>query len=119
VITRYMLAMLRSRDFDSASQAGAFVGLVPVHNESGISVRGKPTISKTGNAKVRAKLYMAAVVAIRHNPDIRAQYECLLARGKCKMSALVAAMRKLVHICFGVLKHQKPFQAQIKYCGCA
>jgi len=119
VITRYMLAMLRSRNFDSASQAGAFVGLVPVHKESGTSVRGRPTISKTGNATLRAKLYMAAVVAIQHNPDIQAQYERLLARGKCKMAALVAAMRKLVQICFGVLKHQKPYQAQTANRGCA
>jgi transposase len=119
VMTRYMMAMLRSRDFDSASQAGAYVGLVPVHHESGSSVRVKPRISKTGNAAIRAKLYMAAVVAIQHNPDIRAQYQRLLKHGKSKMSALIAAMRKLVHICFGVLKHQKPFQAQTIINGCA
>ncbi len=112
VIARYMMAMLRSRDFGSASQAGAYVGLVPLHNESGSSVRGKSTISKTGNATIRAKLYMAAVVATQYNPDIRVHYQRLLKRGKSKMSALVAAMRKLVHICFGVLKHQKPFQAR-------
>ena len=68
-------------------------------------------ISKTGNATLRAKLYMAAVVAVQHNPTIRAHYRRLLQNGKSKMAALVAAMRKLVHICFGVLKHQTPFQA--------
>lgn len=111
VMTRYMLAMLRSRDFESASQAGAYAGLAPIHHESGTSVRGKSTIGKTGNATLRAKLYMAAVVAIRHNPAIRAQYQRIVNNGKSKMVALIAAMRKLVHICFGVLKHQTPFQA--------
>lgn len=107
-----MLALLRSRTFTSAAQAAAFVGLVPVEHQSGSSVCQRPRLSKTGNARVRAALYMAAVVATRHNPDIRVQYERLLAAGKPKMSALGAAMRKLVHICFGVLKHQTPYVAQ-------
>jgi transposase len=52
---------------------------------------------------------MAAITAVRYNPDVKALYERLLAKGKSKMSALGAAMRKLVHICFGVLKHQTPY----------
>lgn len=112
VMSRYMLAMIRSRQFNSASQCGAYVGLNPILYESGTSVRGRPKISKGGDARVRAKLYMPAVVAIQHNPDIKKQYERLLKAGKSKMSAICAAMRKLVHICFGVLKHQQPYQAQ-------
>jgi transposase len=69
-------------------------------------------LSKVGNPVIRAKLYMAAIVAIRYNPDIKAQYERLTSKGKSKMSALGAAMRKLVQICFGVLKHQQPYQPQ-------
>lgn len=112
VVSRYMLSVLRSRTFASGPQSAAFLGLVPVHHESGSSVRGHARLSKTGNATVRAKLYMAAIVAIQHNPDIQKQYERLLKNGKTKMSALGAAMRKLVQICFGVLKHQKPYRAQ-------
>jgi transposase len=56
---------------------------------------------------------MTAVVATTYNPDIKAQYERLTRNGKSKMSALGAAMRKLVHICFGVLKHQQPYQPQV------
>jgi len=119
VLSRYMTVMLRSRDFDCASQAGAYVGLIPVHHQSGTSVRGRSSISKAGDNKVRAKLYMATVVATQHNPRIRAFYERLLQKGKCKMVALVAAMRKLVHICYGVLKHQQPFQAQAPTGHCA
>jgi hypothetical protein len=56
---------------------------------------------------------MAAVVTIRHHPDIKAQYECLTSKGKSNMSALGAAMRKPVQICFAVLKHQQPYQPQM------
>lgn len=55
---------------------------------------------------------MAAIVAKQHNPIIRDQYNRLLAAGKKKMQALGAAMRKLLHICFGVVKHQQEFQPQ-------
>ena len=53
---------------------------------------------------------MAAIVACRCNPDVRTFYERLRERGKCKMPALGAAMRKLASICFGVIKHQTDFQ---------
>lgn len=107
-----MLCVLHSRPFRKARAAAAFLGLVPVEHESGTSVRQAPHLSKAGNPAMRAALYMAAVVAIRFNPDIRAQYERLLRKGKSKMSAIGAAMRKLVHICFGVLKSQKPYSPQ-------
>lgn len=112
VISQQMVAVLRSRTFTSAGQCAAFLGLVPVQHESGTSVRGRSHLSKAGNAALRAKLYMAAIVATRYNPDIRRQYQRLIQRGKCAMSALGAAMRKLVHICFGVLKHQTPYLPQ-------
>ena len=67
-------------------------------------------MSKAGPARIRAVLYMAAVVGTRYNPHVKAVYERLLARGKSKMSFFGAAMRKLVHLCFGVLKTQQPYQ---------
>jgi len=106
-----MLAVLHSHNFGSAEQVAACLGLVPVERQSGTSLQRKPRLSKAGNPRVRALLYMAAVVAIRYNPDVRALYTRLIARGKSKMSALGAAMRKLVHICFGVIKHQTPYRA--------
>jgi len=112
VISRTMMMVIRSRDFISAPQCAAYLGLVPIAHESGSSINGRARLSKAGNTKVRAKLYMAAVVSIQYNPDIKIQYERLLKNGKVKMSALCAAMRKLVHICFGVLKHQQPYQTQ-------
>ena len=113
VMARQMVAVLRSRSFTKASQCAAFLGLIPIEHRSGTSVYSPPRLSKRGDARVRGKLYMAAVVATKHNPDIHAQYTRLLKAGKSKMSALGAAMRKLVQICFGVLKHQTPYQVQL------
>lgn len=105
-----MLALLRSHPFETARQAAAFLGLVPIERQSGKSVRGRPRLSKAGNSRLRAALYMAAVVATKLNPDIKAQQQRLLERGKAKMSTLGAAMRKLVHICFGVLRSGTVYQ---------
>lgn len=105
-----MLSVLSSHRFESAEQLAAYLGLVPVERQSGSSVLGRAKLSKAGPARIRAVLYMAAVAAKRCNPHVKAVYERLLARGKCKMSALGAAMRKLVHLCFGVFKTQIPYQ---------
>jgi len=105
-----MLSVLSSYRFESAEQLAAYLGLVPVERQSGSSVLGRAKLSKAGPARIRAVLYMAAVAAKRCNPHVKAVYDRMLARGKCKMSALGAAMRKLVHLCFGVLKTQQPYQ---------
>jgi hypothetical protein len=55
----------------------------------------------------------AAIVATRYNPDIKALYERLCAKGKAKMTALGAAMRKLVHLCFAVLKNQQNYRQNV------
>lgn len=105
-----MLCLLHGRAFAAAAAAAAYVGLVPVQHRSGSSVYRPPHLSKAGPSAMRAALYMPAVVAIRSNPDVRSLYERLITAGKSKMSAIGAAMRKLVHICFGVLKNQQPYQ---------
>lgn len=105
-----ILSVMRSHNFSSAEQLAAYLGLVPVERQSGSSVLGRARLSKAGPARIRAVLYMAAIGATRCNPHVKAVYERLLARGKSKMSALGAAMRKLVHLCFGVLKTQQPYE---------
>lgn len=105
-----MLAILHSRKFANAEQVAAFLGLVPVEHQSGSSIQKRPRLAKNGDAKTRAVLYMAAIVATQHNPHVKALYTRLCARGKAKMAALGAAMRKLVHLCFGVIKHQTSYQ---------
>ncbi|EIC2876835.1 transposase, partial [Salmonella enterica] len=71
-------------------------------------------LSKIGSSNIRAKLYMGALTAISKNSHIKALYERLLAKGKMKMSALGAAMRKLVHLCYGVLHTQQPYDEKYK-----
>ena len=94
----------------SVRQWESFAGLDVIRWESGTSVRRKRRISKQGSWRVRRGLYFAALVATRYNPTVRAYYLRLLDRGKDKKAALVACMRKLLHICYGVLKNQTPFQ---------
>jgi transposase len=64
------------------------------------------------NAHARSRFYMPALVAIIHNPVIKAFYERLVARGKNKKGALVACCRKLVMLAYGVLKSGKPFNCE-------
>jgi transposase len=109
-VGNHMLAVLHNHPFRSAEQFAAYLGLVPVERQSGSSIKGRPRLSKTGPAHIRAKLYMAAVVATRHNPHLKALYQRLKANGKSKMSALGAVMRKLAHLCFGVIKTRTPYQ---------
>jgi transposase len=108
-----ILAFLSTQTFTSARQVAAFVGLSPQQRQSGSSVRGKTRISKTGRANLRRALYMPALVAARHNPVVSAFCDRLAAAGKPKMVIAVAAMRKLLHIAYGVLKSGKPFNPSI------
>lgn len=111
VMSRIMLSVIRSRTFNTASECAAFLGVIPRLRESGI-FRGRASLSKKGSPVVRAKLYMSAIVASQHNPTIKAQRERLIRNGKTKMQALGAAMRKIVHICFGVIKNQTEYSPQ-------
>jgi transposase len=97
------------RRFDHAKQAAAFTGLNPKQHQSGTSVRGKTRLSKTGSARLRKALYMPAVVAMRYNPLLKAFAQRLKQAGKPTMVIIDAVMRKLLHIIYGVLKHNKPF----------
>lgn len=94
--------------YKSARQVAAYAGLTPRNNRSG-TLRGKTRLSKTGNARVRKALFFPALVAKRYNPIVRAFCQRLTRNGKNKMEVVGAAMRKLIHIVFGVLKFGKAF----------
>lgn len=96
-------------NFKNIEQAVAYMGLSPREKASGSSVRGKAHICKTGNVRLRRALYMPAISAIQHNPIVRALYERLKAKSKNGLIIACACMKKLVHIIFGVLKNNKPF----------
>ncbi len=110
-VADHFTALLSGRDFKSAEQLAAYLGLVPTEWQSGSSIKGRSRMSKAGSASLRQLLYMPAIVAVRRNPHIRALYERLLASGKAKMCAIGAAMHKLAHLCFGVVHTGQPYRA--------
>ncbi|WP_259039522.1 transposase [Salinibacter ruber] len=99
--------------FDSARQAAAYAGLTPTHYRSESSIRRKPRLSKVGSSRLRKALYFPALAALQYNDAIRALGDRLANRGKAKMVIVGAAMRKLFHICYGVLKNGTPFDASL------
>ncbi len=99
----------RITEFDDARQLAAYAGLTPRNVLSGTSVRGRTRLCKTGNAHLRLALYMPAIVAKTWNPIVKTFYERMLNNGLCKMGAIAASMRKLLHIVYGVLKSGRPF----------
>ena len=89
-------------------QIAALVGVAPFNRDNG-TLRGKRTVWG-GRARVRAVLYMGALVATRHNPVIRDFYRRLLAAGKPKKLALTACMRKLLIVLNSILKHRSSWR---------
>jgi len=93
----------------AAPQWVAHAGLDPRPYESGTSIHRPRRITKVGNRHLRAALYMPALVAIQHEPNVKAFYNKLVAAGKKPMQAVVAVMRKLLHAIWGMLKHDQDF----------
>jgi transposase len=108
-----LLAELGSLPKDMTTrQWVAHAGLDPRQHQSGTSVHKPARISKTGNAHLRRALFLPAMVASRWEPNVKAFYEKLLAKGKTKMQALVAVMRKLLHAIHGMLEHDQDFDGE-------
>ena len=107
--SRLMAELGDIQRFGDVRAVVAFVGLNPALRQSG-TWRGHVRVSKIGSSILRAALYMPAVVAMQHNPPIRALAERLRARGKLGKVIVVAAMRKLLHIVYGVLKSGRAFE---------
>jgi transposase len=95
--------------YQNAKSAAADGGLTPSHYQSGSSVRRRPKISRMGKATIRSAMYYPSITAVLHNPIVRRMAEKLRARGKSKACIRVAAVRKLLHIAYGVLKNRRPF----------
>jgi transposase len=106
---KLLAEMLDVKLYKSARQLAAFAGLVPRLHESGSSIKRKARLSKTGAPRLRKALYFPAIAAIKYNPSIKAMSLRLKERGLCPMQIIGAAMRKLVHLAYGVLKSGKPF----------
>jgi transposase len=93
----------------SVRQWVAHSGLDPRHHQSGSSVQKPSRISRHGNRHLRQALYMPALVAVRHDPHLRAFYDALQQRHKRKMQALVAVSRKILHAIYGMFRSDSAY----------
>lgn len=107
-ISRVLAYLGAVERFENAGQVVAYSGVNPRLRQSGQRTGASP-ISKQGSSALRKALYMPARVARRHNPVLRAFCDRLAAKGKHPKQVLVAAMRKLLHLIWGVLKSGRPF----------
>src|SRR3954466_14934422 len=111
VLSRTLLADLPELGRLSRREIAKLVGVAPLSRDSG-TMRGRRFV-QGGRATVRAVLYMAALVATKRNPAIRAFYRRLVAAGKPKKLALVACMRKLLTMLNTIVRTRVPWSADI------
>ena len=106
----HLLAEMYDLDqYENARAAAADAGITAAHYRSGTSVRRRSKMSRMGKAAVRGALHFPAISARQHNPLVRQLVQRLTAAGKLKGVIHVAAMRKLMHLAYGVLKNDTPF----------
>lgn len=105
--------------FSNAKQLASFCGVTPRIFQSGTSVNRYGRMSKTGPANLRKALFFPAMVALKYNPPMMLLKQRLTAAGKPKMLIIGAAMRKLVHIIYGVLSKKVAFNPNINEKGLA
>ena len=116
-IPHLLTALSDHHGFTSAKQVVAFAGLAPSIRQSG-QWSGKTHIAKNGEPTLRKALYMPALGAWKHNPPIRTFCERLKANGKNGKAIVCAAMRKLIHLAFAILKSGQPFDPTLPFNYC-
>ncbi len=102
-------------NFQKSGQFSAFAGVSPSHFQSGSSVRGKSHISRLGSKSIRKVLYMSALVVKNHNPHFQKFVQKLQKKGKTPKVIIVAIMRKLMCILFGMLKNSSNFDPKLAF----
>jgi transposase len=102
-------------NFQKSGQFSAFAGVSPAHFQSGSSVRGKSHISRLGSKSIRKVLYMSALVVKNHNPHFQKFVQKLQKKGKAPKVIIVAIMRKLICILFGMLKNSSDFDPKLAF----
>ena len=107
-----LLSELEFSRFDNARQVAAMCGVTPGKRRSGTSLN-QTSVSKIGSSRIRQGLYFPAIVAKQHNKIIKEFAKRLEKNGKTPKQIICAAMRKLLHIAFGVLKHKTSFNPNV------
>jgi len=103
--------------FKTAKQYAAYVGVTPSHFQSGTSVHGKSRISKLGSERIRKVLYMNALNIRNYNQHFSHFVQKLKNKGKAIKVIIVAIMRKLMHLFFGILKNNAFFDQNLAFCS--
>jgi transposase len=101
-------------DFRDERALASYVGVVPGLRQSGKRVSQRASTTPYGNADLRTALYMPTLTAVKRNPWLKAFYDRLVAAGKPRKLALIAAMRKLLHAVYSVAKNRRPFVPQLE-----
>ena len=109
-----LLSEIEFERYSSARAIAAQAGVTPRKKQSGTSLK-QTNLSKLGNPRLRRALYFPAIVARQHNEIVKEFAKRLKKSGKTPMQIVCAAMRKLLHIAFGVLKHKRPFDASLAF----
>lgn len=100
--------------FENHKQIISYLGLAPMEYRSGSSVSKKSKISKTGDARIRNHLFMCSFTACERNPQCKALYERIIAKGKSKKLALIAVCNKLLKQSFAIAKSGIPYDPHYK-----
>ena len=108
-----LVALLPELGSCTPQQIARLIGVAPINRDSG-QMRGRRTTGG-GRSHIRAMLYMPTLVAVRHNPVIRQMYQRLVAKGKPKMVALVAAMRKLIIYLNAMIRDHKTSEQFVNF----
>jgi len=114
--SQLLLAEIEFERFDSARAVAAYAGVTPKQRKSGTSLNFT-RLSKMGNSRLRKRLYFPAIVAGQHNQVIKEFAKRLANNGKSGKQIVCASIRKLLHIAFGVLKNQTPFDPNVAFQG--
>lgn len=102
------------RDFENAKQVISFLGLAPMERTSGSSIRGVSRISHRGNPKLRSMMFLCSFTAHKHNPQCKALFDRLVAKGKSPKLALIAVANKLLKQAFAISKSRIPYDANYR-----
>ena len=104
--------IIRTNEFNQIrdpKKFACYAGVAPFVKESGL-FKGKARVSHMANKKMKTLLHMAALVAIVHNPDLKAYYQRKVAEGKNKMSVLNAVRNKLIHRIFACVNENRKYE---------
>ena len=107
---RLLLGEIEFSHFTSARALAAHAGVTPRKSESGTSLNST-RLSKLGSNRIRKALYFPAITALEYNEIIKQFAQRLSRNGKTPMQIICAAMRKLLHIAYGVIKNNRPFDS--------